>query len=93
MCERFKSYLDVLDLGTTAGLDLLIVYFEVLSGDILVTILNTSHATRFSRFTWRYCVPVLCAGSLYQIIMGREIVIISKSQCPLLTLLKFFVLV
>ena len=50
-----SPYLDVLDLGTTTGLVLLIEYLEVFSsmrflmkeGDILFTILNTSHAMRF----------------------------------------------
>ena len=70
MCE---PYLDVLDLGTTAGLVLLIEYFEVFismrflmkDGDILFTILNTSHAIRFNRFTWRYCVPAVFNRSLW----------------------------
>ena len=60
--KDLSPYLDVLDLGTTSGLVLLIEYLEVFSsmrflmkeGDILFTILNTSHAMRFSRLTWRY---------------------------------------
>ena len=54
---NLSPYLDVLDFGTTAGLVLLIEYLEVLismrfvmkDGDILFTILNTSHAMCFSR--------------------------------------------
>ena len=36
-------------------------------GDIglLFTILNTSHAMRFSRFTWRYCVLAVFNISLW----------------------------
>ena len=68
-----SPYLDVLDLGTTTGLVLLIEYLEVFSsmrflmkeGDILFTILNTSHAMRFSRLTWRYCVPAVFSRSLW----------------------------
>ena len=68
-----SPYLDVLDLGTTTGLVLLIEYLEVFSsmrflmkeGDILFTILNTSHAMRFSCLTWRYCVPAVFSRSLW----------------------------
>ena len=35
------------------------------AGDILFTILNTSHAIRFNRFTWRYCVPAVFNISLW----------------------------
>ena len=71
--KDLSPYLDVLDFGTTAGLVLLIEYLEVLIsmrfvmkyGDILFTILNTSHAMCFSRLICRYCVPAVFSRSLW----------------------------
>ena len=73
MRKDLSPYLDVSDLGTTTGLVLLIGYLDVFSsmrflmkeGDILFTILNTSHAMRFRRLTWRYCVPAVFNRSLW----------------------------